>query len=78
MQKWPGACPRDQENGQPRPQRKKWLGAAPFTILTAIDDWNALPNNIKGIKREEKFKESLKTSLLAAARKDDESIFLYH
>ena len=44
----------------------------------AIDDWNALPNNIKGIKREENFKESLKKSLLAAARKDDESIYLYN
>ena len=34
---------------------------------TAIDDWNALPNNIKLIKSEDKFKESLKKSLLAAS-----------
>ena len=27
---------------------------------TAIDDWNALPNDIKGIKSEDKFKDSLK------------------
>ena len=27
---------------------------------SAIDDWNPLPNNIKGIKSENKFKESIK------------------
>ena len=38
---------------------------------SAIDDWNSLPNNVKGIKREKKFKDSLKKSLLRTARRSD-------
>ena len=38
-------------------------------IYSAIDDWNALPNNIKGIKSEIKLKESMNKTLLADAKK---------
>ena len=38
---------------------------------SAIDDWNSLPNNVKGIKRQKKFKECLKKSLLRTARRSD-------
>ena len=45
---------------------------------TAIDDWNSLPYNVKGIKSEDKFMDSLKKSLIEAARKADKSQFVYY
>ena len=45
---------------------------------SAIDDWNTLPNNVKGIKSENKFKESIKKTLIADARKDDMNPFVYY
>ena len=45
---------------------------------TAINDWNSLPNNVKGIKSEDKFMDSLKKSLIEAARKADKSQFVYY
>ena len=45
---------------------------------TAIDDWNSLPNNVKEIKSEDRFKDSLKKSLLEAARKTEKSQFVYY
>ena len=54
-------------------------GSCTETIAyTAIDDWNSLPNNVKGIKSEDKFKDSLKKSLIEAARKADKSQFVYY
>ena len=45
---------------------------------SAIDDWNSLPNNVKAIKKEKKFKESLKKSLLKDARKSDVNPYIYY
>ena len=45
---------------------------------TVIDDWNSLPNNVKGIKSKDKFKDSLKKSLLEAVKKADKSQFVYY
>ena len=45
---------------------------------SAIHDWNSLPNNVKAIKKENKFKESLKKSLLKDARKSDENPCIYY
>ena len=45
---------------------------------SAIDDWNSLPNNVKAIKKEKKFKESLKKSLLKDARKSDMNPYIYY
>ena len=45
---------------------------------TAIDDWNSLPNSVKGIKIEDNFKDSLKKSLVEKARKVDKSQFVYY
>ena len=47
-------------------------------VYTVIDDWNALPNDIKGIKSEDKFKDSLKKSLLEFTRKTDKCQFVYY
>ena len=47
-------------------------------VYTVKDDWNALPNNIKGIKSEDKFKDSLKKSLLEVTRKTDKCQFVYY
>ena len=47
-------------------------------VYTVKDDWNALPNNIKGIKSEDKFKVSLEKSLLEVARKTDKWQFVYY
>ena len=45
---------------------------------SAIDEWNSLPNNVKAIKNEKMFKESLKKTILMDARKSDESPFVYY
>ena len=45
---------------------------------SAIHDWNSLPNNVKAIKKENKFKESLKKSLLKDARKSNENPCIYY
>ena len=45
---------------------------------SAIDEWNSLPNNVKAIKNEKMFKESLKKTILMDARKLDESPFVYY
>ena len=45
---------------------------------TAIGGCNTLPNNIKGIKSEHKFKESMKKTLLADARKVEMNPFVYY
>ena len=43
---------------------------------SAIDDWNSLPNNVKKIKNEKKFKESLKKSLQKVARMSDDNPYM--
>ena len=45
---------------------------------SAIDEWNSLPNNVKAMKNEKMFKESLKKTILKDARKSDESPFVYY
>ena len=45
---------------------------------SAIADWNSLPNNVKTIKNENKFKESLKKTILKDARKSKENPYIYH
>ena len=39
---------------------------------------NSLPNNVKDIKNEKTFKESLKKSLQKDARKSDENPYMYY
>ena len=45
---------------------------------SAIADWNSLPNNVKTIKNENKFKESLKKTILKDARKSKENPYIYY
>ena len=45
---------------------------------SAIHDWNSLPNNVKAMKNEKMFKESLKKIILKDVRKSDESSFVYY
>ena len=45
---------------------------------SALDDWNTLPNVIKGIKSENKCKESMKKTLLADTRKVDMNPYVYY
>ena len=45
---------------------------------SAIDDWNSLQNNVNAIKNEDKFKDSLKKSILKDARKSDENPYMYY
>ena len=45
---------------------------------SAIADWNSLPNNVKTIKNENKFKESLKKTILQDARKSKENPYIYY
>merc|ERR1711874_804384 len=40
---------------------------------SAIDDWNSLPNNIKSMKNEKMFKDSLKKTILKDAKKSDDT-----
>ena len=47
-------------------------------IYSAIDEWNSLPNNIKSMKNEKTFKDSLKKTILKEARKSDENPFVYY
>ena len=46
--------------------------------FTGIRDWNALPNKVKEIKNEHVFKEKLKQTLMAEAKKRDEDQFQYN
>ena len=56
---------------------KELLYLNTFTY-SAIDEWNSLPNNVKAMKNEKMFKESLKKTILKDARKSDESPFVYY
>ena len=46
-------------------------------FYTSIKDWNDLPNDIKCIENEKNFKEKLKQTLVAEARKQDHDPFFY-
>ena len=44
-------------------------------FYTGIKDWNALPNNIKEIKNEERFKEKIKEHLMMEMEKEEKKIY---
>ena len=45
---------------------------------SAICEWNELPSNIKDIKGEKNFKDSLKKCILEEAKKKDTNQFIYY
>lgn len=47
-------------------------------FYTSIRDWNDLPNNVKQIDNAKAFKEKLKQSLMASAKKLEDDPFMYY
>ena len=47
-------------------------------FYTSIKDWNDLPNKIKCIDNEKVFKEKLKLTLMAEAKKVENDPYIYY
>ena len=45
---------------------------------STTDDWTSLPNNVKTIQNEKKFKEGLQNSLQKEARVSEENPYMYY